>query len=74
MIAVALMAMTIATGANAANEEKSKGSLINKVLPANVPALDGPAPQRVNLSVEPAQKTAIQKANLVELKLKSIAK
>jgi hypothetical protein len=74
MIVVALMAMTIAAGANASNEEKSKGSLINKALPANIPALEGPAPQRVNSSIESTQKTAIQKANLVELKLKSIAR
>ena len=73
MIAVALIAMAIATSANASNEEKSKVTLINKILPASLPALEGPAPQRVTLSAE-STKTAIQKANIVELKLKSIDK
>jgi hypothetical protein len=73
MIALILLALTIATSAIAANEEKSKVTLINKVLPASLPILDGPAPQRVNLSAE-STKTAIQKANIVELKLKSINK
>lgn len=73
MIALALLALTIATSAIASNEEKSKVTLINKILPAALPILDGPAPQRVNLSAE-SSKTAIQKASIVELKLKSIDK
>lgn len=73
MIALALLALTIATSAIASNEEKSKVTLINKILPAAHPILDGPAPQRVNLSAE-SSKTAIQKASIVELKLKSIDK
>lgn len=73
MIALALLALTIATSAIASNEEKSKVTLINKILPAAFPILDGPAPQRVNLSAE-SSKTAIQKASIVELKLKSIDK
>ncbi|MCF0055999.1 hypothetical protein [Dyadobacter sp. CY356] len=73
MIALILLALTIATSAIASNEEKSKVTLINKVLPASLPVLDSPAPQRVSLSAE-STKTAIQKANIVELKLKSIDK
>jgi hypothetical protein len=74
MIAIGLLALAIATRALAADEEKSKVIVINKVLPASSPALDGPAPQRVNLSAEAAQKTPVQKANIVELKLKGIAR
>jgi hypothetical protein len=74
MIAIALLALAIATRALAFDEVKSKVTLINKVLPASSPALDGPAPQRVNISAENAQKSAVQKANIVELKLKSITK
>ena len=74
MIAIALLALAIATRALASNEEKSKVTVINKVLPASSPALDGPAPQLVNLSVKTAEKSAVQKASIVELKLNSIAK
>jgi len=74
IIVIALLALAIATRALASNDEKLKVTVINKVLPASSPALDGPAPQRVNLSVETAQKSAVQKASVVELKLNSIAK
>ena len=74
MIAIALLALDIATRPLASNEEKSKVTVINKVLPASSPALDGPVPQTVKLSVKTAEKSAVQKASIVELKLNSVAK
>lgn len=73
MMVIALLATTIAA-ANAATEEKSNVTTINKVLPASLPVLEGPAPQKVVSVNETPQKTAAQKASLVELKFKSAQK
>jgi hypothetical protein len=75
ILAAAMIAMTIttyanATSNNAVNEDKATVSAIGKALPETVPALETPAPQKANVTRN-ASYSAPQKANIVELKLKS---
>jgi len=80
LIAAAMMAMTIATYANANNsvnnisvEDKTTVTGVNKVLPANIPTLESPAPQIVKVSADNNKQSAAQKATIVGLKLKSVS-
>jgi hypothetical protein len=78
ILAAAMIAMTITTYANATsnivvNEDKAIVSAIGKSLPESVPAMETPAPQKVN-AAQNKNYTAPQKANIVELKLKSDSK
>jgi len=80
MIAAAMMAMTIATYANANNsvhtiavEDKATVSVLNKALPSNIPALESPAPQNAKVNADINNQSAAQKATIVGLKLKSIS-
>lgn len=80
MIAAAMMAMTIATYANASNsvntiavEDKATVSGANKALPVSIPALESPAPQVAKINAEINKQSAAQKATIVGLKLKSIS-
>ncbi|QRQ99657.1 hypothetical protein [Dyadobacter sandarakinus] len=72
----AMLAMTIATYANASNnvykaEEKTKVTGLNQSLPVSLPALDGPAPLKEKVALENSKHTAAQKAAIVGLQLKS---
>jgi hypothetical protein len=76
MIAAAMMVMSIATYANANNstytfEEKGRLAILDKALPASVPVLDSPAPQKEKLTVDTNNHNAAQKAAIVGLQLKS---
>ena len=76
MIVAAMMAMTIATYANAENstykfEEKARVTLLSSALPASLPVLDSPAPQAAKSTVDTNKHTAAQKAAIVGLQLKS---
>jgi len=77
IIAAAMMAMTIATYANANTninttvEEKSKVTAAINTLPASLPVLESPAPQVVKSSNDTNKQNAVQKAAIVELQLKS---
>ncbi|MCF2488897.1 hypothetical protein [Dyadobacter sp. CY347] len=75
MLVAALMAMTFATYANANNtaytvEEKVKVTGL-KSLPASLPVLESPAPQKAKNSVDTNNHSASQKAAIVGLQLKS---
>lgn len=75
ILVAAMIAMTITTYANATsnivvNEDKATVSAIGKSLPESVPAIETPAPQKATVSVN-QKYSAPQKANIVELKLKS---
>lgn len=79
MLVAALMAMTIATYANANNsaytlEEKVKVTGLSKALPASLPVLESPAPQKAKNSVDTNNHSATQKAAIVGLQLKSTTK
>jgi hypothetical protein len=79
LFVAALMAMTLTTYANANTtaytvEEKVKVSGLNKALPASLPALDSPAPQKAKNSVDTNNHSATQKAAIVGLQLKSTTK
>ncbi|REA56611.1 hypothetical protein DSL64_26165 [Dyadobacter luteus] len=70
IFAAALMAMTVVTFANAA-DEKAKTAVVVNTLPANVPALETPAPQVAKNTTEINNKyNANQKAAIVELTFK----
>jgi len=83
VIVAAMMVMTLATYANATTvnknsahilasvEEKVKISNVNKVLPASLPALEGPAPMVVKNSNGTNKHNPLQKAAIVGLQLKS---
>ena len=77
IIAAAMMAMTIATYANANTninttvEEKSKVTAAINTLPASLPVLESPAPQVVKSSNDTNKQNAHQKAAIVGLELKS---
>jgi hypothetical protein len=77
IIAAVLMTMTIATYANANTtintsvDEKGKVSAVINTLPTSLPVLETPAPQVVKSSNDTNKHNAIQKAAIVELKLKS---
>ncbi|GLU51662.1 hypothetical protein [Dyadobacter frigoris] len=78
ILAAAMIAMTITTYANATstivvNEDKATVSTIGKALPESVPTLETPAPQKA-IVTKNDNYTAPQKANIVELKLKSDSK
>lgn len=72
ILAGAMIAMTIFTTANANTntEDKAIVSTANKALPVSVTVLDTPAPQKEAI-VKAQNYSAPQKANIVELKLKS---
>ncbi|CAG5068741.1 hypothetical protein DYBT9623_01473 [Dyadobacter sp. CECT 9623] len=75
MIATAMMVMSIATYANANNttytfEEKTRVAVLDKALPASLPVLDSPAPQKDKLTVDTNKHNADQKAAIVGLQLK----
>ncbi|MCF0041758.1 hypothetical protein [Dyadobacter fanqingshengii] len=79
LLVAALMAMTFATYANANNsaytvEEKLKVTGLSKVLPASLPVLESPAPQKAKNSVDTNNHSATQKAAIVGLQLKSTTK
>ncbi|WP_138475340.1 hypothetical protein [Dyadobacter bucti] len=76
----AMMAMTIATYANANTsahiltvEEKVKLNVLNKALPASAPVLESPAPQRDKATSDINKHSATQKAAIVGLQLSSSA-
>ena len=83
VIVGAMMAMTIATYANANTlnktsvhilasvEEKGKVSGVNKVLPVSLPVLETPAPNAAKVSTDTNKQNANQKAAIVGLQLKS---
>ena len=83
VIVAAMMAMTIATyaNANAVNktsvhivasvEEKVKVISANKALPASIPALESPAPVVVKNVNDTNKHNPLQKAAIVGLQLKS---
>ena len=83
VIVGAMMAMTIATYANANTlnktsvhilasvEEKGKVSGVNKVLPVSLPVLETPAPHVAKNSTDTNKQNANQKAAIVGLQLKS---
>ncbi|KQS26879.1 hypothetical protein [Dyadobacter sp. Leaf189] len=76
MIATAMMVMTIATYANANNstyiaEEKTKVGVSSAALPASLPVLESPAPQKDKLTIDTNKHNAAQKAAIVGLQLKS---
>lgn len=84
VIVGAMMAMTIATYANANTlnktsvhilasvEEKVKvSSVMNKVLPVTLPVLETPAPNAAKVSTDINKQSANQKAAIVGLQLKS---
>lgn len=78
ILAAAMIAMTITSYANATsnivvNEDKATVATIGKALPESGPALETPAPQKATVSKNDNY-TAPQKANIVELKLKSDSK
>ncbi|NIJ53742.1 hypothetical protein [Dyadobacter arcticus] len=78
MIVAAMMAMTIATYANAGNstykvEEKVRVSVLNKALPVSLPVLESPAPQTAKLTVDTNKHSAAQKAAIVGLQMKSVS-
>jgi hypothetical protein len=78
-----MMVMSIATYASAINtsnnavhismEEKRTAAVLNKALPETAPAVESPAPQK-GVVVAAKQYSPIQKAAIVELELKSVAK
>ena len=70
ILAGAMIAMTIFTTANANTEDKAIVSNVNKSLPVSVTGLETPAPQKEAVA-KTQNYTAPQKANIVELKLKS---
>lgn len=69
IFAAALMAMTVVTSANA-SDEKAKTTVVVNTLPANVPALETPAPQVTKNTTEINKYNANQKAAIVELTFK----
>jgi len=83
VIVGAMMAMTIATYANANTlnntsvhisatvEEKAKVISVYKVLPVSLPVLETPAPQVAKISNDTNKQSAHQKAAIVGLELKS---
>ncbi|TDE15388.1 hypothetical protein [Dyadobacter psychrotolerans] len=77
MLVGAMIAMTIATYANANNtslhtiEEKTKVSVVNSVLPVSLPVLETPAPVAVKITNDTNKHNAVQKAAIVGLQLKS---
>lgn len=76
IIAVVLMAMTIATYANATNinstvDEKAKASVTVYTLPATPEFIESPAPQAEKKSISTNKQNAVQKAAIVGLQLKS---
>ena len=78
MIVTALIGLSIAASANANSftynvEEKGRVAILDKALPASLPALESPAPQKERLSVDTNNHTAAQKAAIVGLQLKSAA-
>ncbi|HEV7378832.1 MAG TPA: hypothetical protein VGN64_03510, partial [Dyadobacter sp.] len=71
IFAAALMAMTVVTFANANSvDEKIKNVVAVNTLPANVPAIETPAPQVAKNTIEINKYNAGQKAAIVELNLK----
>ena len=75
ILAGAMIAMTIFTTANANSntEDKAIVSSANKSLPVSVTVLETPAPQKEAVA-KTQNYSAPQKANIVELKLKSDSK
>lgn len=72
ILAVAMIAMTISTYANANNfvKEDKAATTVVKSLPESAPAVETPAPQK-SVVAPTQQYSAPQKASIVELKLKS---
>jgi hypothetical protein len=76
VMSVATYADTIQSSNNAIHisvDEKRSVAVLNKVLPDSAPAVDAPAPQKGVVAVA-KQYSPLQKAAIVELELKSVAK
>lgn len=78
LLALALVALTSAAYANVNStytvEEKIKVAVVSNALPVSAPVLDTPAPQNEKLTTAANNRSAAQKAALVDLQLKGVRK
>jgi len=64
-----ICAMALSTSLVFANTEDKTTAAVKNSLPASIPALESPAPQRTATTVNTNKYTPAQKAAIVELKL-----
>ena len=68
-----ICAMALTTSFAFANTEDKTTTAVKNALPASIPALESPAPQRTTTAASVGKYTPAQKAAIVELKITKVA-